>query len=503
MPGVLTRKMRTPRGKLASSSTPTTTASTFTKISKLQAAGKETQTAAPFTTRSANIEIVLPSRKRKVHDDAESTSSKKLRREPEAQVASAAPVAPAPVTPATPVSRKRKSVRFAEPEAAPSTPSRAPPTPSSSRKRRLESDETSQAEELLGRLNLQSSPVSKRNKTTVHRRAPQNDFDLPKELLDLLDLHAAFLKTLSMQYAHSGTTAPIDLRTLYTSVTRTWGKRHVTLDDLRRCVGVLAWTPVKSGNAAAPPSAPYFLSDYGRDKICIEFHASAERGPLREPKLKMDFEANLRTLWLSRRDNLPATIFIGTLPKAPLTPCAASNNSNGLPTKTQTTLNAFKQSIAEHRKKQDEAAKTISTTTVSAEGQKLSLLDRIRLKETLASQSSDHEPTPAELQRRCALQRAADVAAVIGMLCKATVSAGSGQARVSFTMAALMVRLKDSMRTPVSSEDGMVCVRLLAAEVAPAWLRLVKVGGRENVVCMMGLQPTKGQVEERVKVLLG
>jgi hypothetical protein len=502
MPGVLTRKTRTPRGKLASSSTPSTTTSTFTKISKLQAAGKEAQPTAPFTTRSANIEIVLPSRKRKVHDDAESTSSKKFRREPEAQVA---PVDPAPVTPSTPVSRKRKSVRFAEPEAAPSTPSRAPATPSSSRKRRLESDETSQAEELLGRLNLQSSPVSKRNKTTVHRRAPQNDFDLPKELLDLLDLHAAFLKTLSMQYAHSGTTAPIDLHTLYTSVTRTWGKRHVTLDDLQRCVGVLAWTPVKNGDATAPPSAPYFLSDYGRDKICIEFHPSAERGPLREPKLKMDFEANLRTLWLSRRDNLPATIFIGTLPKAPLTPCAVS--SSGAPTKTQTTLDAFKQSIAEHKQKkqqEEEAAKSTSTTITSPSGQKLTLLDRIRLKETLASQSPQNEQsTPAQLQRRNALQRAADVAAVIGMLCKATVAAGSGQARVSFTMAALMVRLKDSMRTPVSSEDGMVCVRLLAAEVAPAWLRIVKVGGRENVVCMMGSQPTKGEVEERVRVLLG
>jgi hypothetical protein len=92
---------------------------------------------------------------------------------------------------------------------------------------------------------------------------------------------------------------------------------------------------------------------------------------------------------------------------------------------------------------------------------------------------------------------------VVCMMCKATVATGSGQVRVSFTMAALMTRLKDSMRTPVSQEDGMVCVRLLAAEVAPQWLRVVKVGGRENVVCMMGLQPTKAEVEERVKVLLG
>ena len=499
MPGVLTRKTRTPRGKLASK-TSTATTTSFTKISKQQESGKETRTAAPFTTRSSNIEIVLTSRKRKDHDDVESTS-KKARRvlEPESKIAE--PV----IAPATPVSKKRKSVRFSEPEAAPSTPSRAAPTPSSNRKRQRESDETSQAEELLERLNIQSSPVVKRNKTTVHRRAPRNDFDLPRELLDLLDLHAAFLKTLSVQ-PESTSASPIDLSTLYTDVTRTWGKRHVSLVDVQRCVGVLAWTPVKSDSAV--PRAPYFLTDYGRDKICIEFYPGAERSPLHELKLKMDFEANLRTLWLSRRDNVPATIFIGTLPKAPLKPCALSITAP----KTQTTLDAFKQSLAE-QKAQAQAAKAalLSQTTPPnpAEGgaqaaPKLSLLDRIRLKESLAAQSPGGGAlSAAEVQRRGALQRAADVAAVVGMLCKATVATGSAQGRVSFTMAALLGRLRDSMRTPVSQEDGMLCVRLLATEVAPQWLRVVKIGGRENVVCVMALQPTKGEVEERVRVLLG
>ncbi|KAH6649776.1 hypothetical protein F5144DRAFT_554173 [Chaetomium tenue] len=492
MPGVLTRKTRTPRGKLAST-TSTATATKFTKVSKQQESGKEARTTAPFTTRSANIEIVLTSRKRKDHDDVESTS-KKARRVFESE----SRISESPIAPATPISKKRKSVRFSEPEAAPSTPSRA--APSSNRKRQRESDETSQAEELLERLNIQSSPVVKRSKTTVHRRAPRNDFDLPRELLDLLDLHAAFLKTLSLQ-PDSTSASPIDLNTLYTDVTRAWGKRHVSLVDIQRCVGVLSWTPVKSDSAA--PRAPYFLTDYGRDKICIEFYPGAERNPLHQLKLKMDFEANLRTLWLSRRDNIPATIFIGTLPKAALKPCALSI----LAPKTQTTLDAFKQSITEQKQK-DQAAKAAllsQTNALAAGGQspKLSLLDRIRLKETLAAQSPSTELSAAEVQWRSALQRAADVAAVVGMLCKATVAAGSGQVRVSFTMAALMGRLKDSMRTPVSQEDGMVCVRLLAAEVAPQWLRVVKIGGRENVICMMGLQPTKAEVEERVKVLLG
>ncbi|AEO62321.1 uncharacterized protein THITE_2106375 [Thermothielavioides terrestris NRRL 8126] len=499
MPGVISRNMRTPRGKLASSTSPASPAavlSSFGKAAKPQSTGKQnSEKVTPFTPRSSNIEVVLSSRKRKARDDTESTP-KKARRESEAQSAA----------PATPVSsRKQKAVSFAEPEDAPrtpSTPSRALATPST-RKRRLESDETSQTEALLERLNLQSSPVHKRSKTTVHRRAPPNDFDLPRELIDLLDLHVAFLKTLNMHYAHAGTTSPIDLRTLYPSVTRAWGKRYVTLDDIQRCVGVLSWTPVKS--EADQSKAPYFLSDYGRGKICLEFHADAERGPLREPKLNMDFEANLRTLWLSS-DEQPATIFIGTLPKAPIKPCPSLAKSV---TNNQTTLDAFKKDIAQRKQQEQEAKSAARATTTalhaqdgssSANPKPLSLLDRIRLKE---QQSASHPsgPSAAEIQRRAALRRAADVAAVIGMLCKAT--AAAGQARVSFTMAALLARLRDSLRTPVAPDDAAACVRLLAAEVAPGWLRIVTVAGKENVVCAVGLQPSKAQVEERVRVLLG
>ncbi|KAL2128534.1 hypothetical protein VTI74DRAFT_9048 [Chaetomium olivicolor] len=490
MPGVITSKTRAPRGKLSCT---TPSSNNLAKLSKLPVIGKQAvEKTAPPALRTS-IEIVLTSRKRKTQDDTEPTS-KKLRREPEAQQ---------PVAPATPVSRKRKSVRFADTENVPAAQNRIASTPTTSRKRSLDSDETNEAGALLERLNLQS-PVSKRSKTTVHRRAPQNDFDLPRELLDLLDLHVAFLKTLTMQYAHSGTTSPIDLRTLYPSVTRTWGKRHVTLDDIQRCVGVLAWTPAKGGSSSAqtqPGGAPYFLCDYGRDKICLEFHPDAERGPLREHKLNMDFEANLRTLWLSNSSsgggNQPATVFIATLPKAPIKPSPSLAKVVNYASKNQTTLDSFKRDIA-LKKQQDQAAKETAASQPPAT--KLSLLDRIRLKESALSQLPAG-PSEPELQRRAALERAADVAAVINMLCKAT--AAPGQGRTSFTMAALMVRLKDSMRTPMSAEDGAACVRLLEKEVGPAgWLRVVKVGGRENVVVQIGLGPTKTMVEERVRGLL-
>ncbi|GAB1313888.1 hypothetical protein MFIFM68171_04098 [Madurella fahalii] len=496
MPGVISRKTRTPRGKLASTNPPASSIGNFSnKVSKTPAVGRESVGKA--TGRTSSIEIVLTSRKRRVDDDSASTP-KKLRREPQ----------PQRDEPATPVSRKKKTVTFAEPENVPPTPSCAAPTPPSNRKRQFQADETTQAEALLERLNLQSPVRNKRTKTTVDRRSPQNDFDLPQDLLDLLDLHVAFLKTLTMQYAHNGANSPIDLRTLYPSVTRAWGKRQVTLDDIQRMVGVLSWTPIKSSDTTLQLSSPFFLSDYGRNKICVELHSSAEPGPLREHKLNMDFESNLRTLWLSRREPTNTTLFIATLPKAAIKPCPSLVKSNLSLKNQQRTFDELKSSIAlkkpqqhQHEEKEKETVKAaVLAPALNPEGSstKLSLLERIRLKEQ--TQASQQGPSAAELQRRASLQRAEDVAAVIGMLCKAS---GQAPARMSFTMAALMVRLKDSSRTPISREDGAACVRLLAAEVAPQWLRIVKVGERENVVVQPAFQPSKGVVQERVKVLLG
>lgn len=486
MPGVISRKTRTPRGKLASTNPPASNIGNFSsKVSKVQSAGREL--AGKPTGRTSSIEIVLTSRKRRVEDDGPSTP-KKLRREPQQQRAE----------PATPVSRK-KTVTFADAENVPPTRSCAAPTPSSSRKRQFQSDETIQAEVLLERLNLQSPVRNKRTKTTVDRRSPQNDFDLPQGLVDLLDLHVAFLKTLTVEFAHNGTNSPIDLHTLYPSITRAWGKRQVTLEDIQRMVGVLSWTPVKNSDTASHLSSPFFLSDYGRNKICVELHSNAEPGPLREHKLNMDFESNLRTLWFSRREPTNTTLFIAALPKAATKPCPSLAKSNPLQ-KHQRTFDRLKSSIALKKKEKESAKAAILKPDGSSSSPlaKLSLVERIRLKEQ--AQANQQGPDAAELQRRAALQRAEDVAAMIGMLCKAS---GQAPARMSFTMAALMVRLKDSLRTPISGEDGAACVRLLAAEVAPQWLRIVKLGERENVVVQPALQPSKGAVQERVKALLG
>ena len=492
MPGAISRVPRSSKGKRAVSKSSAGDITSFTRVSKLQSLGKDVAdklaSSQTTPTRPPAIEIVLKSRKRSADDDFEAVSTapqsshKKARKETEAS----------PSHPIAPLKRKKKTVTFAEPEAPVVAKAMLAPTPYP-RKRQFQADDnaSSEAEVLLGQLNLQSSPTHKRSRTASARTTTaQDDADLPSELLDLVDLHIAFLKTLSMSYAHQSRHAPIDLRTLFSAITRAWGKRQVTLDDIRLSVGILSWSPSK---ATAPP-IPFFLADYGRSKICIESHPDAAPGPLREPKLAMDFESNLRALRTASRGQ-PIHLFLATLPKAPLKPCAVVHP---VLAKGQRTLTELKNGIVRKPQPQPEPATTVVPAT-NPDGTKPSLLDRLRLKALAASQSPAG-PTPAELMRQAALHRAEDVAAVIAMLCVAT---AGGMGRVAFPMATLLTKLRDSLRSPVSTEDGVCCVRLLAGEVAPGWLRVVTVGGRENVVVTVAGQPAKGVIGERVKVLLG
>ncbi|KAK1829076.1 hypothetical protein QBC39DRAFT_263911 [Podospora conica] len=494
MPGAISRVPRSSKGKRVVSKSSAGDITSFARVSKLQSLGKDVadKLAASQTTptRPPSIEIVLKSRKRSADQDFEATSTtpqsshKKARKETDAS----------PSHPIAPLKRKKKTVTFAEPEAPVVAKTKAAPTPFP-RKRHFQADDaaSSEAELLLGQLNLQSSPTPKRSRTALRTATQNDDADLPAELLDLLDLHIAFLKTLSMSYAHQSRHAPIDLRTLFSAITRAWGKRQVTLDDVRLCVGVLGWSPTK----ATAPQLPFFLADYGRSKVCIESHADVAAGPLREPKLAMDFEANLRALWAA--SNSPtAPLFLATLPKAPLKSCAAVHP---ILNKGQRTLTELKNGIV--RKPEPAPTPAPVVVTANQDAPKPSLLDRLRLKALAASQSPAG-PTPAELMRQAALHRAEDVAAVISMLCVATAGGGGGMGgRVAFPMPALLTKLRDSLRTPVSAEDGACCVRLLAGEVAPGWLRIVTVGGRENVVVTVAGQPGAGVIGERVKVLLG
>ncbi|UNI15723.1 hypothetical protein JDV02_002229 [Purpureocillium takamizusanense] len=333
---------------------------------------------------------------------------------------------------------------------------------------------------------------------------------LPPHLADLVSLNKVFLKTVTLQIAHSGSNAPVDLRTISPQIARTWGKRQVTVEDIRRCIAIQSHaSPATTTTSTAPTTcSPFIVSDYGRGRVCVELAPGHNGLAINEDRLNRLFEANLRALCAERAvDDMAdvdvplASLSLAELPQAAIADMGASARVNPMLSKGHRALADLRGGILakqqEREAKQQQAAASSSATT-NANGPKMSLLDRLRLKQA-AKTNEAAPPSGPELQRRAALNRVADVAATISML---SLSNPLSLPRQAFTMAAILEKLKDSLRVPVSREEGTACVRLIASEVAPEWLRVVTIGGRENVVVQRNGQPVDRVIHERVQKLL-
>ncbi|KAJ4166729.1 hypothetical protein NW754_016655 [Fusarium falciforme] len=301
-----------------------------------------------------------------------------------------------------------------------------------------------------------------------------------------------------IQFAHNGSNSPIDVRTVAPHIAQAWGKRQVTMEDIRRCIAI-------ETSAQNKTVSPFIISDYGRNKICIEL-ASHDNNPINEERLLKQFEANLRSLCTERSADdmdvdLPLdSLSLNDLPQVAITNMDTGARANPLLSKGQRALSELKSGIAtKQQEKEAKQAAVANNPLLNPDGTKMSLLDRLRLKQ-LAKANEPLPPSGPELQRRAALNRVVDVAATISML---SLSNPMSLPRQAFTMAVILEKLKDSLRMPVSKEEGAACVRLIASEVAPEWLRIVTIGGRENVVVQRHSQPVDRVIQERVQKLLG
>lgn len=362
---------------------------------------------------------------------------------------------------------------------------------------------------------------------------------LPSELLNLLALHSSFLTALSLHYAHNGTASPVDLTSLTESVSKVWRLRKVTYDDIRLCIGVLEAGPTGNHN-------PFYLSDYGRGKICLEIREEHKMGigglAMNEDALKDMFMVSLDALWSQwtsstasparviaapkkrgrprKADVKQATIqpfasepsitkFIAQLPHADITTCSSLAAIAPLQEKGRKRLREFKDSVQQGRstKKARDASVTASlgkenvptakadnVQTKTGESQtkmtdfaavrKTALLDRILAKQTLAA-SGPKPPSPAELARNSALQRSEEVLGVLSLLCA---TKGPGL-RVSFSMNTLLQALQQSIRSPISRDEALKCIEVLAAEVTPGYVGIVQMGAISSVVINKTMRP--------------
>ncbi|PFH60413.1 hypothetical protein XA68_11035 [Ophiocordyceps unilateralis] len=336
------------------------------------------------------------------------------------------------------------------------------------------------------------------------------DRSLPSHFAELVDLNRALLRTVVLHMAHNGRNAPLDVSSAIPNISRTWGKRKVTVADIRRCIAVQSY-------ACEPGAAsPLIVSNYGRGRICIELAPDRHGVVVDEERLCTQFRENLGTLCARRAvddaieldkdtdtdgdtkmdtdvDVLLQGLSIADLPQAAVADVAASAKTDLMLVKGQRALSQLKGGLV--AKQQEREGKQQAHQV--GQGSKMSLLERLRAKQ-LARANEPLPPTAEALQRRAALHRVGEVAATISMLSLSMPLSG----RQAFTMAALSQKLRDSQRMPMSDDEAVACVRLIATEVAPEWLRLLRLGGRDNVVVQRGGQPTDPMLEDRVQRLL-
>jgi DNA replication factor Cdt1 C-terminal domain len=316
--------------------------------------------------------------------------------------------------------------------------------------------------------------------------------DLPLELIDLINLHAAFLTALSIHCAHNGTHAPADLRNLCPDVARAWGKRRVTLEDIRKTLGIMN-TNIPEGKKDHRISR-LSLSDYGHGKICIEINSSTGKAgriarPVNENLLNEIFVRGLGEAWEEKDSDISLKRFIETLPMEPITTCPSLIKMSPLLAKGQRRLEDLKAGILVKK----EAAK--EKIPQSSDGKKLTLLERLRAKQ-LHQSTLPPPPSKAEIARKAALQRVEEVVGVLSIL---STSSSIGQQRISFTLPTVLGKLRDSFQTPMSKEEGATCVRLLASEIAPEWVKIVKMGKIEALVVNRDEKPGEEDIKERVR----
>jgi len=352
---------------------------------------------------------------------------------------------------------------------------------------------TKGASSLLGRLFVSSKDIVKAE--TDSKPQPASVIgELPTELLDLINLHAAFLTALSLHYAHNGTHSPADLRLLCPDVARAWGKRRVVVDDIRRTLGVM--NASISEDTEDQNISRLSLSDYGSGKICIEIRTGFGKTgriarPVNENLLNDIYVRELRTTWEERAEGTTVAEYIESLPMEAITTCESLSKMSPLLAKGQRRLEDLRSGIV-IKKAATEQKKLPVVQNIS--GTKPTLLERLRAKQLHQSTL----PAPAskeQLSRKAALQRIDEVAGVLVML---STSSSIGQQRVSFTMPTVLGKLRDSFKTPMSKEEGDICVRLLAAEIAPDWVKVVKMGKMEALVVNRDGRPSEMDIKERV-----
>ncbi|KAL4892124.1 hypothetical protein BDV59DRAFT_203013 [Aspergillus ambiguus] len=308
----------------------------------------------------------------------------------------------------------------------------------------------------------------------------------PPCVTDLLGLHSAFLKALTIHAAHQGSSAPAVLHEFLYSVERLWKKRKVVTKDIQR----LLWI---RDQCQEDVGAGYRLANYGLGRVCLETVAREGRtSRINETASQEIFETTVDGLWAKAVEaaagDADRVDFVSTLGVSPvhesLTPFTAFR-------KGQQRLQDLKGGVIKMKTERLRAgppqtqpqAKTPEATTARRTG----LLDRIRDK-ALRQSKLPPPPTKEMLLRRAAAQRVEEVAGVLSLLRPAGyvgtgIKAMVAARRTPFRVEMIVQNVQDSVRNPISEKEVEVCLEILARpDIAGQWVELVTVNEIRSVV---------------------
>lgn len=335
--------------------------------------------------------------------------------------------------------------------------------------------------------NARSVPLSlsKSNSQTVTKVVSRPPF-----FDELLKLHSAFLKALTLHSAHNGLIVPVDLREFLQAVGQVWRKRKVVVKDLQR----LVWIWEQSQTV----KSPFRLANYGLGRVCLEREWT---GRIDEAEWQEQFEQTLDLLWEKTLDSIPnlgddeegkvADHFVDTLGLSPVHECLTPLTSFR---KGQQRLQDLKGGVirmkteklrADSAKDDDSPApKTLLDATPN---RRKSLLDRIKNKE-LRQSTLPPPPSKDMLIHRAAVERVEDVANVLASL-RPVGYVGSGikamlaAQRKPFQIPKIVQHVQDSVRNPISPREVEICIEVMArADIAGNWVNFVTVKAAKMVV---------------------
>jgi hypothetical protein len=403
-------------------------------------------------------------------------------------------VAPLAVSPS--IKRKREHPCISEDKTTASEIERAQTPPATPRGKRLRQEHST----------LLSTPsrgaLALFDKLNLNCRLVENQDSLPEELEQLKDLYTAFLAALSIHYAHDGSTLPVEVRQLLPTTTSHWKKRNVTLIDLQRILALEA----RAGSV-------FVLEDFGRAGIQVvriqQRAATTKRmtSYIDEVELSAIFEETLKKEWRqfessTGKENRDGKAFLAQISLAPIKINESAKNAAPLFSRGQqrladlragpasTPLAAAQATAAAH------LANDTSSTTVGTQDRSTALLDRILAKQTLLA-SLPSGPSKAILERRAALHRVEDVSRVLTLLA----SANKG-GRYSLSLSATTSQLQQSLRNPINAAEVEQCLGLIANDIAPGFVRIVRTAEVKGVVVARNAAVGVAELRARVQKAL-